>query len=842
MIRITLRGVRGHLLRFLLTAIAVTLGVALVAGTYVLTDSIKKTFNDLVSQGNSAVDVSVRGKASGTTLGDGSQARAPLPLSLQKRLATVPGVAHVSPDLQGSVILVGATGTAVRNGGAPTLGLAYDRSDPTLKLVAGHGPQGPNEVAVETTTLKRARLHVGDQTKALVGSQPRQVTIAGEVSFSTSLAGATLVMIDPQTAREQFAPDGTVPSFSLRSGAGISERQLRDRVAPTLPRNAEAVTGETVSRELNDQISQALGFINTFLLVFAGISLFVGAFIIANTFSMLVAQRTRELALLRAVGASRWQVRRVVLGEAAVLGLFGSVLGIAAGVGIAAGLKAFFEAIGLDISRGLPVHARTIVVSLIVGLAVTVTSALMPAIRASRVAPVAAMRDDVATPVAGVFRRGLIGVIVLVAGVALVVPSVLADKVPWLLVAAGAILVVLGALVAAPAATRPVVRLIALPASLIGSTVGRLARENALRNPRRTAATASALMIGLALMAAVSVIAASMKASISDIVEDQITADYVLNGGGAATFPTSVSQVVSALPAVSSVANIGYMELKLGGKDLFATAASSQSISENVRLDVTSGSLRALNQTHLLISDDTADKYHWKIGQTLTAAAGTIKDTPLTIGGIYATNQALGSPVIASRDLYAKAVPAGAQGDYLLYVKAKPGTDQSALRSSLEQTVKPFVVVSVQDGKEFSNSQAGQVNQLLYVLYVLLALSVIIAVLGIINTLALSVFERTREIGLLRAVGMSRRQLRRMISIESVFTAVFGAVLGAVLGLAFGLTVQRGLVSQGLESLSIPWIPLVAVIIGSALAGMLAAILPAWRAVRLNVLQAITAD
>jgi len=489
------------------------------------------------------------------------------------------------------------------------------------------------------------------------------------------------------------------------------------------------------------------------------------------------------------------------------------------------------------------VRPRTIIVSVAVGLIVTLLSALAPAIRAARVAPVAAMRDDAVQPVKGVLWRGVIGLVVLGAGVALVVPSVLAEKVQWSLIAIGAVLVVIGALIAAPAATRPIVQLIALPAGLFGSTIGRLARENALRNPRRTAATASALMIGLALMAGVSVIASSMKASISSIVEDQVYADYVLNGGGMAAFPGAVATTVEKLPEVSSVAGIGYLQLELGGKSLFATAADPRAISENVRLNVTDGSLDALSQENeVLVQERTAEDNGWKVGQTLPASIGTIKSQQLRIGGIYEVNQALGSPVIASRALYTKAVPQAQQGDFLLYVKAKPGTDQAALRTGLEQTVKPFIVVSVEDGEEYSNSSADQVNQLLYVLYVLLALSVLIAVLGIINTLALSVFERTREIGLLRAVGMSRRQLRRMITVESVFTAVFGALLGAALGLAFGLTVQRGLVSEGLEQLSIPWLPLLFVIVGSAVAGMLAAVLPAWRAVRLNVLRAITAD
>jgi putative ABC transport system permease protein len=842
MLRVTLKGVRGHLLRFMLTAIAVTLGVSLVAGTYILTDSLKNTFDGIINEGFANVDVNVRGVDSGTTGPDGLATRSGLPLSLQRDLERVPGTERVQPDLQGYAVLVGRSGTAVRTPGAPTLGFAYDPADPLSKVVAGRGPSTPGEIAVESSTLARSGLRLGDTTGVLIGATPQQVTVVGEINISSSLAGATLVVVDPQTGRSQFAPGGMVPGFTLVAAPGVSQQELRDRVSPVLPAGAEAVTGRALAQETSDQLGQALGFINTFLLVFAGVSLFVGSFIIANTFSMLVAQRTRELALLRAVGASRGQVIRVVLGEAAILGVFGSVLGLGAGVVLAGGLRALFSTFGLEVEGGLPVQTRTVVVSLLIGTLVTLVSAILPALRASRVAPVAAMRDDQATPVAGVLRRGLIGVGLLAAGAALVVPAVLADDVRWIQVAVGAVLVVVGALVAAPAATRPVVRLMAFPFVLMSGTVARLARENALRNPRRTAATASALMIGLALMAGVSVIASSTKASVSDIVESQLTSDFVLDGGGVTQFPGTVQQAVAALPAVSSVASISNFGLKLNGEDLFATATDAASITDNVVLDVTAGSLASLDRGEVLIEKDLADEQGWAPGTRLTGTAGMLTDQTLVVGGVYAKNQIFSSPMIVPRSLYEKAIPVAQQGAFALLVKAAPEASLLTLRAELEQQVKPFIIVAVQDGPEFVASQADQVNQVLYVLYVLLALSVVIAVLGIINTLALSVFERTREIGLLRAVGMSRTQLRRMITVESVFTAVFGAILGALLGLAFGLAVQRGLVSQGLETLSIPWGPLLLVVLGSALAGLLAAVLPAWRAVRLNMLQAISTD
>jgi putative ABC transport system permease protein len=779
----------------------------------------------------------VRGEKGGD-LGQGQgSVRQSLPLTLADRLGSVEGVARVAPDLAGSTVLVGSNGTAVRSGGAPTLAFAFDPGDAAVQLVAGRAPRTADEVVVESSTLKLSGLKVGSTTPALVGTTPRTVTVVGEQKFDAGLAGATIVWLEPSVARAQFAPDGRVPSFSLSARPGVSQEQLRSAVAGVLPPNAEAITGTAFADENRAQIGQLLGFINIFLGAFAGVSLFVGMFIIFNTFSMLVAQRTRELALLRAVGAGRGQVLRMVLGEAAVVGLVGALVGIGVGIGLAALLLAFFGTVGLDLSGGLPVLPRTIVVSLLVGVVVTVLAAVLPAVRAARIAPVAAMRDDVLVTPKGLRVRGMVGGGLLALGIALVVTA-LGDDVKWAQFAFGAFVSVIGALVAAPLATQPVVRVVAAPFVLVAGLVARLARENALRMPRRTAATASALMIGLALISTVSVAAESTKASVADLVERQLTADFVLNGGQA-PMPPSVATTVAALPQVGSVATIGFVSVEVGDSGLAAIAAESKGLAENVKLQVLSGSLAALDSGRILVDESTAKARNWSVGSDVTATVATLKQTPLTVGGIYKDSEVIGSEVVIPRALYLKAVPAARQGDFLVYVKAAPGADNGALRTELVKVVKPFLIVSVQDGAEFTASQAADINQLLLILYALLALSVVIAVLGIVNTLALSIFERTREIGLLRAVGLTRGQLTRVITIEAVTTAVFGAVLGTVLGLGLGIALQRGLRTQGLEVLAIPWGTIVTVLVLSAFAGVVAALLPAIRAVRLDVLKAI---
>lgn len=841
MLRVTLKGVRGHLLRFLLTVASVTLGTALIAGTFVLTDSINATFDSIFDKVAAGIDVSVRGQKAGT-LGQGQgDLREQLPISLAGRLREVDGVRRADPDLQGSAVLVSKDGTAVRNGGAPTFGFAYLPEDTTLHVVGGRGPATASEVAVESATLARSGLSIGDKTSAVVGGRPRAVTIVGEVRFDTGLAGASIIVLDEESAVKAFAPDGRVQSITVVADPGMSQAGLRERVAQVLPPGVEAITGAAYAEESKKALRDQIGFISTFLLVFAAVSVFVGGFIIANTFSMLVTQRTRELALLRAVGARRGQVLRVVLGEAGVVGLAGGAVGLGLGVALAIGLQAIFGQFGLEISAGTPVKPRTVVITLAVGVFITVFSAVHPALRASRIAPMAALRDDMVAAPRSLRLRGAVGTVMFAAGGALTTATVTRSTIAWWAFAAGTVLLVIGALVAAPLATRPVIRVVAAPFVAIWGTVGRLARENALRVPRRTATTAGALMIGLALIAGISVVAQSTKASVSDLVERQLTADFVLNGGQA-PFPLTVAEDASKVSGVQSVTSVELLPMKIGTDLVTAVAAESRGVAENVAVDVSSGSLSALDRGEFLISEATAKDQGWGVGTTVTATVGSLVDQRLTVGGVYRDNPVLGGQALAPRSLYLRAIPPAQQGDWLVYVKAAPGKDLAALRTDLTQLVKPFLVISVQDGAEFTDSQASQVNTMLTMVYVLLALSVIIAVLGIVNTLALSVFERTREIGLLRAVGLSRRQLSSTITIEAVATAVFGAILGTALGLGLGIALRRGLQDQGLSVLAVPWGTLGGVIVAAAVAGVVAAILPAIRATRLDVLKAITSE
>jgi putative ABC transport system permease protein len=835
--RVTLRGLQGHLGRLLLTAGAVMLGVSFVTGTFVLRDSIDSTLSGLVASATRGADVSVRG--SEVMAGaDGTGTRKSVPLALARTLRDVPGAARVVPDLQGTALIAGRDGTVVRNGGAPALGFAFVAHDSAFSLVRGRGPVRPDEVAVESNTLAKAGLAVGDRTKAVIGGRARTVTITGEVHFG-SLFGATAVLVDPRTARRVFAPDGTVSGISVTADPGVSQSQLRDAVGRFIPRSAEAVTGADLQADIESTVQRGLGFFTIFLLAFAGVALFVGSFIIVNTFAMLIGQRARELALLRALGASRAQVLRVILQEAGLVGIVGSGLGMLLGIAVAQGAKsAIKKFVGADIGAGLPVHLQTIVWSLTVGTVVTVIAAAVPARRAARIAPVAAMRGDVALAPKSLRRRGLMGLGLLVVGAAVLAASVTRANVPWAPAAAGALSVVLGMLVAAPLATRPVVRVIAWPFVVLGGVIGKLARQNALRVPRRTAATASALMVGLALVAAISVLASSVKASVTEGVSSELTSAFVLNGGSSAV-PASVANGARAVTGVQSVAPLSQVSVHVGTFSTSATATTPHALDNNFVVSMYDGNIAGLRKHAVLVDRTTAGARGWHVGETLHGTVGTLGDLPLTVGGIYNDSQAFGNHFIVDRSLYVEAVPAGQQADSLVLLTTVPGADLSQVRSQLVTLVKPYLVVSVQDGSEFADAQGTQIDTVLNLLYVLLLFSIVIAILGIINTLALSVLERTREIGLLRAIGLRRRQLSGMITIEAIATAVFGAVLGTVLGLALGISLQRGLQSQGLTTLGVPWELILVMLLASVVVGILAAALPSVRAVRLNVLDAM---
>ncbi len=842
MTRVALRSIRSHLGRFLMSVIAVLLGVAFVAGTFSLRAMLSSTFDSIV-QASAQGDAYVRGVTSASGGSDPStlgQERGVIPLTLEPILKATPGVAAVVPDLSGPVVLVGKDGTAVSGGGgAPSFGMAYDPADTGITLIVGTAPNGPGEVVLETATMQASGLAIGDTTSIVLGGV-QQVRVVGEASFGTASAGARFVLLDRAVAAAAFAPDGGVRSFAVYARDGVAEKTLVADLRTALADQpaAEATTGDEVRTEAKAQIATILGFISTFLLVFAAISLFVGAFIIANTFQMIVRQRQREFAMLRAIGASPGQVFGSILVQAAVVGLLGSAAGVGAGVALVAGLRFVLARMGQELSGAIPLDASTVGISMAVGLVVSLVAAAVPARRAALTPPVEAMRDEVVVADRGSRLRSVLGAVLVVLGVVAVVASAVADlSSAGPVLGAGAAGIVLGVLLVSPTVVPAALRVLAAPVVAALRPLGALARGNVTRNPRRTASTAGALMIGMALVGAVSVLAASAAESTRSIVQNESTADFVMRS---ATFelPKEIVAQVEALPGVAAADAVHVGPLTVDGARTIAVGAPAAMFGRTLKVEVTSGDLASLTRGDVAVRASVATAKGWAVGDRLTVADGS-QSRQVTIGAVI-DSRALDVDVTLPLDVFQSLVPAGQDVVRTLFVAATPGSDLTALRAELTAAAKPYLIVSVLDNAQFADALADQVNQVLVILYALLGLSVVIAVLGIVNTLALSIAERTKEIGLLRAVGLGRAQLAAVVTIESVLTAVFGTVLGMVVGVGIASALPSVFADQGLSVLAIPWTRLLVVVALSVVVGALAAVGPAVRAARLDVLDAVS--
>lgn len=853
--RVALRGVRAHLVRFLLSVLAVTLGVAFVAGTFSLRTMLSSTFNSIVETtmlGDAYVRGPVAEGAEDAGVGNGSDSapgRERIPLALADEIADVDGVDKVVPDIVGSVILVGADGTAVINSGAPSFGVGYNADDPAGTLSDGRAPSGPGEVALEAVTMESAGLSIGDSTTVIVGGALQPVEVVGEISGTGPLAGATMTFFDEETALAAFAPDGKTATIAVYAEDGVGEAELSDRIASALPGSAEVVEGEVMREETRASIEEALGFIQTFLMVFAAISLFVGAFIIANTFAMSVRQRMRELALLRAVGASPTQVFTSVLVQAAVVGVLGSLGGVAGGVGLVSVLRYFFEQMGMDLTGRIPLEPQTVIVSVLIGTVVSVVAAAIPARRAALVPPVEAMRDDVADVEHSLHLRAIVGLLLLVVGSAAVAWAALApDDVTWvqdndgMLLGVGAGAVVVGMLAVAPVIARTTLRVFAAPFVGALKPIGALARGNVTRNPRRTASTAGALMIGMALVGAASVLAASTQASTAAIVADEFEGDLIVQSATMAV-PSEAVTALGQVDGVASVDAISFSAVQVAGEGedpsgTYAIGLPPVALDRSMSVIVVDGDLSSLEQGEAAVQRTEAEDREWAVGDEITVSAdGASVTVPI---GVIIDSRALGAPVILAQDVYDEVVPVTDSVIDTVMINAADGVDVAALEEDLTAAVKPFVVLSVMDEEAFASSLADQVDQVLTILYALLGLSIVIAVLGIVNTLALSVIERTREIGLLRAVGLGRLQLAGTVTIESVLTAVFGTVAGVLVGVGLASALPSVYADEGLTSLVIPWSGLGWMLVLAVVVGMLAAVWPAIRAARLPVLEAVS--
>ncbi|HKB31999.1 MAG TPA: FtsX-like permease family protein [Streptosporangiaceae bacterium] len=844
--KVTLRNLSAHKVRLALTALAVMLGVSFVAGTLIFTQTLQNTFDTLFAQIGRGTDVVVRGQAAFQNQpGQPGQAdRRLVPDRVLAQVRDVRGVAQLLPSVTGFAAVVGRDGKVVANTGPPTIGVAWhaipDLSP--LRLTSGRGPRTAGEVAIDTVTAAKAGYRPGDRVRILTRGPAQTMTLVGIFQFGSlgNLAGATLTAFDPATAQRRLLKPGYVSEIDVHASPGVSQAVLRARVQAILPAGFEAVTGAQVAKENATVVQQALKFLNTFLLVFGFLAVFVGAFIIFNTFSMLVAQRTRELALLRAVGASRAQVTRAVMGEALGVGVFAATAGLALGFGLAKLLQILLSAFGISLpTSGLGLDAQAVVWSYVVGIAVTLAAAYGPARRAGRIPPVAALRDDVAMPARSLRLRMVAGGVVTLAGAAAAAAGLaraLSGASTAALTGAGAAVVFVGAAMLAPAVSRPVVRLLAAPFTRSVGAPGRLAKQNALRNPRRTAATASALMIGLALIGAVTVLNSSAQVSVDKAVASGFGADYVVTSRSFVPFGPEVTTTLANVPGVTAAVPLYVASARLAGKVRLVTAGDAAGIAHALRLSVVSGSA---SKDGILVPQSYADAYHLEPG----AAALPVEfqdgaTVTARVSGIYATSHIFNDVVLPTA-MYRAHTTRLLVNDVFLTVENGAGT---GVRKDLQTVLGGYPNLKLLDQTGLKQEAKGQIATLTNIVLALLLLAVIIAAIGIVNTLALSVVERTREIGLLRAVGMSRRQLRRMVRLEAIVISVFGALLGLALGLAFGAALRRSLASDGFTTLSIPVLQLAGYLAGAALLGMVAAVWPAWRASRLSVLSAIAVE
>jgi len=842
--KVSIKGILAHKLRLVLTGIAIVLGVTFISGTFVLTDTLHNTFDTLFGRIYQNVDFQVRGKAVfNNNSQSGGAVRNPIPQSILTAVRQVPGISYAEGTVSGYAQFVDPDGKAVSTGGAPTLGLSYDPNPQlsALHLTQGTPPTTPDDVVMDIGTAQKHHFNVGERVRILTAGPPQTFTITGLVRFGTAdnLAGATLAAFNLPTAQHLFAEVGRLDAINILAQPGADKNTVERSIARVLPRGVEVVTGQTVANEQSNAINQALGFFSTALLVFAFISLFVGGFTIFNTFSIIVGQRTRELALLRIVGASRQQVFRSVLLEAAILGLVASLIGLGLGVLAALGLEALLKGFGITLPSGpLVFEARTVIAAIVVGLGVTVVSAISPARRAVRIPPVAALVDYRGEEGESSRRRIVIGTIVAVVGVAALTLGLTKPAIQ--LVGLGAVAIFIGIGMLAPTVARPMSSAIGRPLARAFRISGKLGRENSMRSPRRTAQTSSALMVGLALVSTIAVFGASLSKSATSSVDNAISADYIITNSdqGQGGFSNSVASAASHVPGVGTVSTVYSDEFEFRHSLSTLTAVSTDHLPDTVILRMDSGTGEAaLANRELLIDTTTANSDHLSVGSNVGVKFARTGSFTMRIGGIFKPNALLGSFLVSDGFFLANF-------DNPLPVAVLASTTHGSpdVTNALQDGLRAYPNLKIQTRAQFEKSQQAQVNQLLGLVYALLALAVVIALIGIVNTLMLSVFERTHEIGLLRAVGMKRRQVRAMIRSEAVILSLFGAIIGVIVGTALGTAFAASLKQQGITDIVIPFSSLVLFLVIAALLGLGAATWPARRAAKLDVLAAIAAD
>ena len=858
--RVAWRSVRAHAKQFFLTTFAVVLGVAFLSGTLALRASMSETFSKLTSSTITS-DLYVQGpKIASDDNNDSSDSTQTQPIdsSLADQIKQIDGVEAAKPGAQTTGVLVGANDTPVSNMGAPTLFLPLYDKEPGLTWAQGRMPQGGGEIALESGALKNSGLKVGDKTHIVIQGQPTEVTVVGEFHFESSMASATVVGMDPDWLMPIAAPDGKVSSITIDLAKGASLDTVKSEVTKVVPDDAQVKTRAELIKEQNKTIESQLGFVQTFLMVFVVVAMFVGSFIIMNSFAMSVRQRVKEFALLRAVGASPGSVFGIVFLQAVVIGIVGSALGVAAGAGLLAGLAKLLDNMGMPLLEGTGLTAPIIVISLVVGLAVTIIGALLPAREAALTHPVEAMRGVSGSREKSLVLRTIIGGLLLAAGAAAVAAAWVNEDLEQrqLIMGLGAGGVVLGLLIVSPTLARPVVTVLGLPFRMLRPS-GRLALRNIVHNPRRTANTSGALMVGMALVCAGATLAASFSASTADEIDKSLKADFLVQPATMSSSNTKLSsEKAKELAAIDGVKETSSYTLYInavtkpdGSQNPAATSLviDPATYSSAYDIRVTSGSLSDLDATHVAVNKNENLKMGDKV--TLTGPNGSVEATvgaivdPKGIGGTY-----FYSPKVAAAVGSWTSPGTSTDPDHVLdaplgmLLTLEDGANLDTVRHKAEDIVADTYQYSVNDASQLSDKVGQRINQMLAVLYGLLGLSIVIAILGIVNTLVLSVSERTREIGLMRAVGLGKTQLSGEIITESVLTSLYGTVLGGATGVVLAAALKKILEDQGLTSLSVPWGQMVGMLALSVVVGIIAALWPALRASRLPVLDAIATE
>ncbi|MGW2211041.1 ABC transporter permease [Streptomyces sp. NPDC001781] len=856
-LKTSLRNFLAHKGRMALSAIAVLLSVAFVCGTLVFTDTMNTTFDKLFQVTSADVTVSARGASdTGETTSDTGKPPV-LPAAVLGTIERAPGVKSAEGTVFSTSVTVvdGDKDKLSPTSGAPTIVGNWNANDArTMKITTGAAPKGPDQIMVDADTAKKHHLKLGDGIGVITAVGTHRARVSGIATFTVTNPGAAIFYLDTKTAQQTLVGrTGVFTNVNVTAARGVTDARLERDVSAALGTGYKVQTAKEVADANQQDVKSSLDVMRYAMLGFAGIAFLVGIFLIINTFSMLVAQRTREIGLMRAIGSSRRQVNRSVLIEALLLGVVGSVLGVGAGVGIAVGLMKLMGQIGMHLSTDdLTVAWTTPVAGVVLGVVVTVLAAYLPARRAGRISPMAALRDAGAPADARAGAiRAVIGLVLTGAGAAGLAMAAGSDHATtgsaWL--SLGIVLSLIGFVVIGPLLASGVVRVLGAIVLRVFGPVGRMAERNALRNPRRTGATGAALMIGLALVACLSVVGSSMVASATDQLDKTVGADFIVQSDNGSVITPQAVDALRSTPGLERVTEYKILPVTMTTPDGEVSRnetlnAADPGYAEDLRTETVRGDLAdAYGADSMSVFAGFAKDHGIKLGSRVEVAFKHGRTARLTVRAITSDEVVVDKGAMyVSIATAKKYVPADRMPlDLLVFATAEQG-QQDAAYKALKASLHDYPQYTVRDQTDYKQALKDQVGQFLNLIYGLLALAIIVAVLGVVNTLALSVVERTREIGLMRAIGLSRRQLRRMIRLESVVIALFGALLGLGLGMGWGATAQKLLALQGLKVLDIPWSTIITVFVASAFVGLFAALIPAFRAGRMNVLSAVATE